>query len=117
MPTRKRKLRKPKGDSISASERETVSLPRPRAPNSEIPAPDAFLEEAKGEPKRKLISDHIRTINVLRFEKSFTFRAIAEWLTKRGIETDHSAVYRAYLAAIPEENRDPRESWEDVIPD
>jgi hypothetical protein len=86
--------------------------------DSGIPAPDAFLEEAKNEPKRKLISDHTDTINVLRNEKRFTFRAIAEWLTKRGIETDHSSVYRAYLAAIPEEHRDPRESWDDVdLPD
>jgi hypothetical protein len=54
----------------------------------------------------------------LREEKRFTFRAIAEWLTKRGIEADHRSVYRAYLAAIPEERRDPDTSWEDVdIPD
>jgi len=83
--------------------------------DSEVPASDAFLEEAKNEPKRKLLTDHIQTITVLRNEKRFTFRAIAEWLTARGIETDHSAVYRAYLAAIPEEQRDPREPWDDEI--
>ena len=87
----------------------------PRPPDLEVPAKEAFLEDAKGEPKRKLITDHIETINVLRNEKRFTFRAIAEWLTKRGIEADHSAVYRAYLAAIPEENRDPREPWDDEV--
>jgi hypothetical protein len=88
------------------------------ARDSEIPAPNAFLEDARNEPKRKLIGDHIQTINVLRDEKRFTFRAIAEWLTQRGIETDHSSVYRAYLAAIPEEQRYPGESWDDVdMPD
>ena len=83
----------------------------------EVPLPDAFLEEAKKEQKRKLLFDHIKTINLLRNEKRFTFREIAEWLAARGIETDHSAVYRAYLAAIPEEQRDPREDWDDVSPD
>jgi hypothetical protein len=81
---------------------------------SVVPAPDAFLAEAKSEAKRVLVTDHTETIKVLRDTKKFTFRAIAEWLTARGIEADHSAVYRAYLAAIPEEQRDPRESWEDV---
>jgi hypothetical protein len=72
------------------------------------------LEEARKEPRRILLTDYVETINELRNEKRFTFRAIAEWLTERGIATDHSAVYRAYLAAIPEEKRDPREDWTDV---
>jgi len=79
-----------------------------------VPDSEAFLEEAKREAKRILLSDHIRTINTLRDEKKFTFRAIAEWLCERGIEVDHSAVYRAYLSAVPEEQRDPREDWSDV---
>ena len=79
----------------------TVFPPPARASDSEVPPSDAFLEEAKNEPKRKLISDHSETITVLRNEKRFTFRAIAEWLSERGIEADHSAVYRTYLAAIP----------------
>ena len=29
-------------------------------------------------------------------KKNFTFREIAEWLTKRGIHCDHNAVYRQY---------------------
>ena len=78
---------------------------------SDCPAPEAFLEEAKKEPKRILLMDYIATINTLRLEKKFTFRAIADWLGQRGIETDHSAVYRAYLAAIPERDRSPYESW------
>ena len=76
--------------------------------------PEAFLEEAKKEAKRILIADHIETIKALRDEKRFTFRAIAEWLGKRGIDTDHSAVYRAYLADIPAEARHPEQDWSDV---
>ena len=83
----------------------------------EVPSPDEFLDQAKSEPQRQLISDHIKTINTLRDEKRFTFRAIAEWLTKRGIQADHSAVYRAYLNAIPPERRRPDEDWSDVVPD
>jgi hypothetical protein len=99
---------------VKNDEQQPVLFP---IPISDVPSPDAFLAEAKSEPKRKLITDHIQTINVLRDEKRFTFRAIAEWLTERGIEADHSSVYRAYLAAIPEEQRDPRdppEVWEEV---
>lgn len=75
---------------------------------------EAFLEEANKESRRSLLMDHVRTIIVLRDQKRFTFRAIAEWLGQRGVETDHSAVYRVYTAAIPEHERDPFENWEDV---
>lgn len=118
MQPNKPKAKKRKRNSPRTAKPATVFRPVPPAPDAEIPAPDAFLEEAKNEPKRKLISDHIKTINMLREEKRFTFRAIAEWLTKRGIETDHSSVYRAYLGAIPEDQRDPSEDWSDVdMPD
>ena len=87
-------------------------------PDSEVPPPEAFLEEAKKEPKRKLITDHSLTIWHLRMDKRFTFRAIADWLNARGIEADHSSVYRTFLRSIPEEQRDPREDWSDVeLPD
>jgi len=58
--------------------------------------------------------DHIQTIQILRDQKRFTFRDIAEWLAKRGVETDHSAVYRAYLKAIPERERHTEQDWSDV---
>jgi hypothetical protein len=82
--------------------------------HSDCPAPEAFLEEAKKEPKKILLSDYIGTIRTLRDEKKFTFRAIAEWFEKKGIETDHSAVYRTYLACIPEQRRDPEADWSKV---
>ena len=88
--------------------------PGTQAMRAECPEPEAFLTEAEKEPKRKLISDHLKTITTLRDEKRFTFREIAEWFRERGFETDHSAVYRAYLSAIPEEQRDPSQDWSDV---
>jgi hypothetical protein len=104
----KSKKRKRSGFSKSLAGKSPVgSLAEP-----EVPLPNAFLEEARKEPKRKLLTDHIETINLLRKEKRFTFRAIAEWLSARGIETDHSSVYRAYLSAIPEDQRYPAEDWE-----
>ena len=81
---------------------------------SECPQPEGFLTEAKSEPKRKLLSDHERTIVTLRDDKRFTFREIAEWFNKRGFETDHSAVYRVYLGSVPPEKRNPDEDWSDV---
>jgi hypothetical protein len=81
---------------------------------SDCPPPEAFLAEAKKEPKRILLMDYVGTINTLRNEKKFTFRAIAEWLVERGVETDHSAVYRTYLAAIPEQERNPFDNWSEV---
>ena len=76
--------------------------------------PEAFLKDAENEPKRSLLLDHLATICVLRNKKRFTFRAIADWLGERGVETDHSAVYRAYLTSIPADERHPNEDWSDV---
>ena len=113
------KSREPKSESAKtkpANSEESKSAVKPVRANqtADTPNPNAFLEEAKLEPKRVLMSDYSETITLLRNEKRFTFREIAAWLTERGIEADHSAVYRAYLAAIPENLRDPRESYEEV---
>jgi hypothetical protein len=98
----------------AAAEAEAVKPPVTPVVQSDCPPPEAFLKEAKKESKRILLMDYIRTIKTLRDEKKFTFRAIAEWLAERGVETDHSAVYRTYLAAIPEQERNPFESWSEV---
>jgi hypothetical protein len=113
MKARSRKAKKDK----QAGSRKAVTTALPK---STLPSREEFLEEARREPKRKLVWDHIETINHLRNEKRFTFRDIAAWLRARGVEMDHSAVYRAYIAAIPEDQRDPREDWTDVdeaVPD
>jgi hypothetical protein len=77
---------------------------------SDVPPPEAFLEEAKKERRRKLILDHTGTIRVLRNEKKFTFSAIADWFNERGFQTDRSAVYRAYLLSIPTDQIDPNDT-------
>jgi hypothetical protein len=52
---------------------------------------------AQEEPEKTLLSDYMETIRVLRDEKDFSFRDIAEWLTNNGVPTDHNAVYREYM--------------------
>src|ERR1022692_2333833 len=88
----KNRIIKPKSTAVAKAkvEKQTISA----VAESDCPPPEAFLEEAKKEPKRVLLMDYIGTIRTLRYEKKFTFRAIAEWFGKRGIETDHSAIYR-----------------------
>jgi hypothetical protein len=98
----------------AAAEAKADKSPVTAVIQTDCPAPEAFLEEAKKEPKRILLMDYIRAIKTLRDEKKFTFRAIAEWLGERGIETDHSAVYRTYLAEIPPRFRDPDTDWSEV---
>ena len=100
----------------------SISEPVVRTPSTvvqtDVPEPEAFLEQARAEPKRKLILDHIRTIHVLRDEKKLTFSAIADWLKERGFQTDRSAVYRAYLLSIPPNPNDPDyEEHKEMEPD
>jgi hypothetical protein len=84
-----------------------METPASTFPQSDVPAPEAFLEQAKAEPRRKLILDHVKTIRALRDEKNFTFSAIANWFCERGFPTDRSAVYRAYVMSIPPNANDP----------
>lgn len=81
---------------------ESVQPPSATTMQTE-PLPDeAFLADAEKEPKRILLADHRRTIITLRDKKRLTFRAIAQWFAERGLETDQSAVYRAYCACFPD---------------
>ena len=68
----------------------------------ENPPPEYLLEEAMKEPDRKLLEEYIQTIKVLRDNKRFTFREIADWLKEYGVIADHNAIYRAYLKSLPE---------------
>ncbi|MGA2787501.1 MAG: hypothetical protein ABSF60_08235 [Verrucomicrobiota bacterium] len=103
-----------KSKSTAGAKAKADKPPVTAVVQSDCPPPEAFLEEARKEPKRILLMDFISTIMTLRDDKKFTFRAIAEWFAKRGIETDHSAVYRVYLAATPEEQRNPNQDWSDI---
>ncbi len=42
------------------------------------PPPEFLLQEAMGEPDRRLLAEYGETIRVLRADKRFTFREIAE---------------------------------------
>ena len=80
--------------------------PEPQHVSTEIleyPPPEYVAEMARGEPNVRLVADYTDAIEVLRDEKGFTFREIAEWLQQKfGIEADHNAVWRAYTKGLPE---------------
>lgn len=70
----------------------------------ELPPPDYVAEMARGESSPRVLADYTEAINILKDEKRFTFREIADWLRERfGIEADHNAVYRAYTKGLPEQ--------------
>lgn len=64
--------------------------------------PDIVLQEALLEPCRRPLTEYADAIQVLRNEKKFTFREIADWLKNYNVETDHNAVYREYTKAMPD---------------
>jgi len=107
-----------KKSKAAVAKATTEKQPITAVVQSECPPPEAFLEEAKKEPKRTLLMDYIGTIKTLRQEKKFTYRAIAEWFGERGIETDHSAIYRTllahYAAITPPQERHPDEDWSET---
>jgi len=66
----------------------------------QVPPPHHLLQQAKKVINRNLIEEYIETINVLRDEKGYSFREIADWLTENGVEADYNAVYRAYTSGM-----------------
>ena len=51
-----------------------------------------MLRDAKQAPIRETLADHKETISTLR-QKNYTWREIAEFFRKRGMETDHSKLF------------------------
>jgi hypothetical protein len=80
-----------------ASRQETSST------DAALPSPDRLLEMAMGEADRRILDDYADAIRVLRDDKRFTFREIAQWLKQNGVQTDHNSVYRAYRKHLPPE--------------
>jgi len=83
--------------------------------------PDSLLELALKEPDRRPLRDYADVISVLRHQKKFTFREVAEWLKKHNVDADHNAVYREYTRCMPkdlavnevlaDEHTEEEESW------
>jgi len=89
---------------------------------SAYPPPEIVAEAAREEANPRLVGDYAEAIAILRDEKRFTFREIAEWLkSKFGIEADHNAVYRTYTKgmseeqAIMEELKDDEDERDDAL--
>ena len=73
--------------ALAATEVRVVQL--------EMPPPGALLREAEEEPNYRDLNEYCPVIATLR-GKGFSYREIAEWLSERGVELDHNAVYRLY---------------------
>lgn len=58
-----------------------------------MPTAAEILNDAKRAPSRETLADHRETIETLR-QKNYTWREIAEFLRERGMETDHSKLFR-----------------------
>ena len=52
-----------------------------------------LLEQAKEKPAKDSLAKHVETIKNLR-EKNFSWRQVANFLTDKGVETDHTKVFR-----------------------
>lgn len=63
------------------------------------PNPKKLLRLAESEEARIPLAPYYPVILELRDGKQFSFAAITEWLNSRGLDTNQSAVYRAYAAA------------------
>ena len=105
---RKKPLReskaKPAKRSLPAT--KTSLAPSPAAVATEVrvvqlemPPPDALLREAEEEPNYRDLSEYCPVIATLR-GKGFSYREIAEWLSERGVDLDHNAVYRLYTRSL-----------------
>lgn len=58
---------------------------------------EKFLNDALSMPSKEDLSDHIETIAILRGKRS-TWRDIAKFLSDRGLDVDHTKVYRFAIA-------------------
>lgn len=60
-----------------------------------LPSPEEVLEDALNEYDYCDLTQYKEAMGVLK-NKGFSYRQIADWLTGRGIRTDHNQVYRVY---------------------
>ena len=105
--TKKAKAHASKASSTKAEPAVVAVTDTPSVPSShsvnvaplEMPPPDALLREAEEEPNYRSLASYCPVIDKLR-RKGFSYREIAEWLTERGVEADHNAVYRVYMNSL-----------------
>ena len=64
-----------------------------------MPPPEFLFREAEQEPDFRTLSAYVDSIRTLR-DKGFSYREIAHWLSERGIDADHNAVYRVYTNSL-----------------
>ena len=64
-----------------------------------MPPPELLFREAEQEPDFRTLSAYVDSIQMLR-EKGFSYREIAHWLSERGVDVDHNAVYRVYTNSL-----------------
>jgi len=74
-------------------------------PDSDPPLPEELLELAAEEVDRNLLIDYAAVIDTLREDKGFSFREIAEWLTKNGVPADYNSVYRLYTKGMDNDSK------------
>jgi len=77
----------------------TVSTQSRSRDHDAMPPPELLLQEAEQEPNYRGLSQYAAVIGTLR-EKGFSYRDIADWLSERGVEVTHSAVYRVYTNSL-----------------
>lgn len=80
----------------SATSAEVVSSP---AGAPIMPDPEILFRQAEQEPDFQTLSAYVDSIQMLR-DKGFSYRDIAHWLSERGVEVDHNAVYRVYTNSL-----------------
>ena len=93
----KKSLRKIASAPASATPAEVISFP-PGTPIS-MPSPELLFRQAEQEPDVRALSAYVDSIHTLR-EKGFSYREIADWLSERGVDVDHNAVYRVYTNSL-----------------
>jgi hypothetical protein len=89
----------PKIASASASSTPAEVIGAPPGTSTSLPPPEFLFREAEQEPDLLTLSAYLDSIQTLR-EKGFSYREIAHWLSERGVDVDHNAVYRVYTNSL-----------------
>lgn len=85
-----------------------------------MPPPEMLFREAEEEQDLRSLSEYVDSIRTLR-DKGFSYREIAQWLSERGVEADHNAVYRVYTNSLSdyeaqlESQREDEEAREEAM--